>query len=71
MQKTIPVEYDELVLLLDSWLNYQAMLRVFYEDEYMSAAKRRIIKANWENVPEESMENTIACAEHIIEKFME
>ena len=51
MQKTIPIEYDELILLYDSWLNYQAFLRYFNEEEHtFEEAKWKVIKANWDEV---------------------
>lgn len=67
--KMIAVEYNDLVLLYDSWINYQAMLRVFNEEEDFDSAIRTIIKANWNNVPEEYEKNSVACAEHIIEEI--
>lgn len=63
----IAIEYNELVLLLDSWINYQAMLRVFNEEEDFDDAICTIIKANWSNVPEEYEKNSVACAEHMVE----
>lgn len=65
----IAIEYNELVLLLDSWINYQAMLRVFNEEEDSDEAIRTIIKANWNNVPKEYEKNSVACAEHMIEEI--
>ena len=65
----IAIEYNELVLLLDSWINYQALLRVFNEEEDSDEAIRTIIKANWNNVPEEYEKNSVACAEHMIEEI--
>ena len=63
------VEENDLILLLDSWLNYQIMLREICEDEIISEAKRSIIKINWPDVPEEFAENTVACAEHMVNEI--
>lgn len=70
MQKTIPIEYDELVLLYDSWLNYQAFLKYFYEEEHtLEEAKEKVIKANWDEVPAKYAGNSVLCAEHMIEEI--
>lgn len=71
MQKTIPIEYDELVLLYDSWLNYQAFLKYFYyeEEHNLEEAKEKIIKANWDEVPVKYSKNSVRCAEHMIEEI--
>ena len=70
MQKTIPIEYDELVLLYDSWLNYQAFLRYFNEEEHtLEEAKWKVIKANWDEVPTKYIGNSVRCAEHMIEEI--
>lgn len=63
----ITIDKNELILLIDSWINYHAMLRVHHEDEFFGDALRKIIKANWEDVPEEFEENSVACAEHMVE----
>lgn len=63
------IEENDLILLLDSWLNYQIMLREICEDEIISEAKRRVIKANWPDVPEEFAENTVMCAEHMVNEI--
>ena len=65
----VKIEINELILLYDSWLNYQAALCTIYKDEHMFAAKRKIIKAIWENVPEKFAENTVACAQHMVEEI--
>ena len=65
----VEIEVNELILLYDSWLNYQAVLRTIYEDEHMFAAKRKVIKANWKDVPEEFAENTVVCAQHMVEEI--
>lgn len=70
MQKTIPIEYDELVLLYDSWLNYQAFLKYFNEEEHtFEEAKWKVIKANWDEVPAKYVGNSVLCAEHMIEEI--
>ena len=70
MQKTIPIEYDELVLLYDSWLNHQAFLKYFNEEEHtFEEAKWKVIKANWDEVPVEYIGNSVRCAEHMIEEI--
>lgn len=70
MQKTIPIEYDELILLYDSWLNYQAFLRYFNEEEHtLEEAKEKVIKANWDEVPAEYIGNSVRCAEHMVEEI--
>ena len=63
----ITIDRDELIIYIDAYLNYQAMLRVQHCDEFFIDALMKIIKSNWEDVPEEYEDNSVACAEHMVE----
>lgn len=63
----ITIDKDELILYIDAYLNYKAMLRVHHCDEFFIDALTKVIKSNWEDVPEEYEDNSVACAEHMVE----
>ena len=63
------VDENTLSLLIDSHLNCLALMRVFSEDESLVKAKTTIIKAFWNDVPEDLETNTMACAEHLMKEY--
>ena len=63
----LTINRDELIIYIDAYLNYQAMLRVQHCDEFFIDALMKVIKSNWEDVPEEYEDNSVACAEHIVD----
>lgn len=63
----ITIDRNELILYIDAYLNYQAMQRVLNLDEFFIDALEKVIKANWEDVPEKYKNNSVACAEHMVD----
>ena len=63
----LTINRDELIIYIDAYLNYQAMLRVQHCDEFFIDALTKVIKSNWEDVPEEYEDNSVACAEHMVD----
>ena len=63
----ITIDKDELILYIDAYLNYPS----YHRDEFFIDALTKVIKTNWEDVPEEYEDNSVACAEHMVETMYE
>ena len=63
----ITINRNQLIIYIDAYLNYKAMQRVLNLNESFIDALEKVIKLNWKDVPEEYENNSIACAEHIVD----
>ena len=69
LDKHYKLSGSELVILIDCRLNCLAFERVLFEEENFIDARRKIIKAFWPEVPDRYIDNTVACAEHLLEDY--
>ena len=69
LDKHYKLSENELVILIDCRLNFLAFERVLFEEENFIDARRKVIKAFWPEVPDRYVDNTVACAEHLLKDY--
>lgn len=69
LDKHYKLSENELVILIDCRLNYLAFSRVLLGEENFIDARRKVIKAFWPEVPDRYVDNTVACAEHLLKAY--